>query len=576
MKTGKTKNQLLIRSLLRDGAPLVVDSFAGGGGASTGIGLALGREVDIAINHDPEAIEMHTVNHPQTAHFCESVWDVDPLEATGGNPVGLAWFSPDCKHFSKAKGGKPRDKNIRGLAWVVLRWVNAVEPEVIALENVEEFQGWCPIASDGNPSKWRPGWFFRCFVGALRRRGYIVDTRELRACDYGSPTIRKRFFLIARRDGRPIVWPEPTHGDPKSAEVKEGRLLPWRSASECIDWSIPALSIFERKKPLAEKTCKRIAKGIMRYVIESAKPFVVGGIVPHITKFRSGSTGHPVDEPLHTVTAGGDCKRPAGAAHAMGLVTAHLTECANGSSQRNFSVEDPLRTQCAETKGGHFALVSAHLQRQFGQSVGSSMEDPAGTVMANGGGKSALVTAFLAKHYGGVVGVPMTAPSGTIISRDSHSLVTASIAKFRGSNVGHGADEPLHTISAGGTHFAEVRAFLVKYYGSDKDVTSIEDPMHTVTSRDRFALVVIDGQEYAISDIGLRMLTPRELYRAQGFPESYVIGDGTRGESLRLTKSAQVRMCGNSVCPDVSEAITRANVPYLATGYVEPCLAVAQ
>jgi DNA (cytosine-5)-methyltransferase 1 len=554
--------QLHLKSILHPGRPLIVDSFAGGGGASTGIALALGREPDIAINHDKQAVEMHQANHPQTAHFCESVWEVDPLTATGGNPVGLAWFSPDCKHFSKAKGSKPKDKGIRGLAWVVIHWVNQVKPAVIMLENVEEFQDWCPLDSDGNPRKeWRKGWFFRCFVGALRRRGYTVDTRELRACDYGAPTIRKRLFLIARCDGQPIVWPEPTHGKPESEGVKSGKLLPWRTASECIDWAIPCPSIFERKKPLAEKTCKRIAKGIMRFVVESEKPFIVatrngerpgqaprvrdidepywtvtaqgsqgGLVVPHVTKFRPGSIGHSVDEPLHTVTAGGACKRPAGAAHAMGIVSAHLTEFANGSSDRVFAADEPLRTQCAEVKGGHYALVAA----------------------------------FLAKHYGGVVGVPMTAPTGAVTARDSHSVVAANLTKFRGANVGHAADEPLHTISAGGNHFADTRALLVKYYGNEKETLQLTDPMHTVTSKDRFALVTIDGEPYAIADIGLRMLAPRELYRAQGFPEDYVIGDQTRGETMKLTKSDQVRMCGNSVCPPLAAALARANAQHLA------------
>ena len=253
---------------------IVVDNFAGGGGASTGIKMAIGRDVDIAINHDPAAIAMHRANHPLTEHYCESVWDIDPKTATGGRPVALCWFSPDCKHFSKAKGGKPVNKNIRGLAWVALRWAATVRPRVIMLENVEEFKTWGPLKNN-YPDPEQKGRTFNCFVNALRRHGYKVDWRELRACDYGAPTVRKRFFLVARCDGKPIVWPEPTHGDPASIQVKTGLLKPWRTAAECIDWTLPCPSIFERKKPLAENTMRRIAKGLQKFVIDNPAPFIV-------------------------------------------------------------------------------------------------------------------------------------------------------------------------------------------------------------------------------------------------------------------------------------------------------------
>lgn len=539
---------------------LIIDNFAGGGGASTGIEAAFGRAVDIAINHDPEAVAMHTANHPQTKHYCESVWDINPREVAQGRPVGLVWLSPDCKHFSKAKGGKPVEKKIRGLAWVALRWAATVKPRVIMLENVEEFVTWGPLV-EGADGKMRPcpknkGREFNSFRNALQRQGYAVEYRELRACDYGAPTIRKRLFLIARRDGLPICWPEQTHGDPKSEAVKSGRLKPWRTAAECMDWSIPCPSIFERKKPLAEATMRRIAKGVMRYVVNAAEPFIIttgygeragqsprvpgidkplgtivaGGVKhalvkPFISTYygdkRPGDVrGIAMDEPLHTQTT----------ENRHALVAAFLTEHANASSPRSMDVGAPLRTQCAQTKGGHFALATANL----------------------------------VKNYTGVVGSDLNDPIGTVTSIDHHSLVTSNLIKMRGDNIGQPDTEPLHTVSAQGTHFAEVRAFLIKYYGTDQD-PRLDDPLHTVTARDHFGLVTVAGEEYAITDIGLRMLAPRELFRAQGFPECYIIDRGLvidqEGNILwkPLTKTAQVRMVGNSVCPPLSQALVEAN-----------------
>lgn len=581
---------------------LIIDNFAGGGGASTGIELALGRRVDIAINHDSEAVAMHTANHPDTKHYCESVWEINPREITQGRPVGLVWLSPDCKHFSKAKGGKPVEKKIRGLAWVALRWAATVKPRVIMLENVEEFITWGPL-SEGPDGKMRPcpkrkGREFNAFCNALQRQGYTVEHRELRACDYGTPTIRKRLFLIARRDGQPIRWPNPTHGNPKSEAVKSGKLKPWSTAAECIDWSLPCSSIFLTKeeardvgvkRPLAEATLRRIAKGIMRYVVDASEPFIVP-LTHHGANRRYG-----MEQPLPTVTA----------AHRgeMALVTPFITEHANGSSQRNMAVEDPLRTQCAQVKGGHFALVAPTLvQTGYGEREGQSprapgLDKPLGTVVA-GGTKHALVSAFistyygdkkptdvrgiamgeplhvqttenrhaviaahLAKHYTGVIGSDMRDPLGTVTSADHHSLITSNLIKMRGDNIGQPDDEPLHTVSAQGTHFAEVRAFLVKYYGTDQDPQILE-PLHTITTKDRYGLVTVAGEEYAITDIGLRMLAPRELFRAQGFPEHYIIGDKPT-QGLKLTKSAQVRMCGNSVCPPLAAALVSANLAEL-------------
>lgn len=534
---------------------LIIDNFAGGGGASTGIEAAFGRSVDIAINHDPEAIAMHKANHPQALHYCESVWDINPREVAQGRPVGLVWLSPDCKHFSKAKGGKPVEKKIRGLAWVALRWAATVKPRVIMLENVEEFVTWGPLV-EGEDGKLRPcpknkGREFNSFRNALQRQGYTVEYRELRACDYGAPTIRKRLFLIARRDGLPICWPAQTHGDPKSEAVKAGRLKPWRTASECMDWSIPCQSIFERKKPLAEATLRRIAKGVMRYVVNAAEPFIVplthhgadrrtgmeqplptvtaahrgelALVQPFISTYygdkRPGDVrGIAMDEPLHTQTT----------ENRHALVAAFLTEHANGSSPRSMDVGAPLRTQCAQTKGGHFALATANL----------------------------------VKNYTGVVGSDLNDPIGTVTSIDHHSLVTSNLIKMRGDNIGQPDTEPLHTISAQGTHFAEVRAFLIKYYGNEREGIEIADPLHTVTARDRFGLVTVEGEEYAINDIGLRMLAPRELFRAQGFPDSYIIGDDP-AQGLKLTKTAQVRMVGNSVCPPLSRALVEANFKHV-------------
>ncbi|MBA4315588.1 MAG: hypothetical protein C0422_09735 [Alcaligenaceae bacterium] len=546
---------------------LIIDNFAGGGGASMGIEMATGRQVDIAINHDIDAVRMHEVNHPHTKHYCESVWDVDPREVCAGRPVGLAWFSPDCKHHSKARGGKPVEKNIRGLAWVVRRWVATVKPRIVMLENVEEFQDWGPLAPAGDgdfyPCPKRKGRTFKNFVKMLKSYDYQVEWKELRACDYGTPTIRKRLFLVARCDGLPIVWPAPTHGDPVSAEVKAGKLKPWRTAADCIDWSVPCPSIFERKKPLADATCRRIAKGIMRYVINAAEPFIVpGNVAPFIT------------------------------------------EHANASNQRNMLADAPLRTQMAQVKGGHFAVVAPTLvQVGYGEREGQSprvpgLDKPLGTVVA-GGGKHALVAAFMAKHYTGVVGSDLNDPLGTVTSVDHHSLVAANLihmghgegkkggkrfshgvrslqapintitasgataglvsshmVKLRGDNVGSGTDEPLHTISAQGTHHGEVRAFLIKYYRTDQN-PELKAPLHTITTIDRFGLVVVRGELYAIVDIGLRMLTPRELFTAQGFPLYYVIEHDGKGKAF--TKTAQVNKCGNSVPPELAEALVRAN-----------------
>jgi DNA (cytosine-5)-methyltransferase 1 len=590
--------------------------------------MALGRSVDIAINHDPDAIAMHTANHPNTLHYCESVFDVDPVQATAGRPVDLCWLSPDCTHFSKAKGSKPVSKEIRGLGWIAVRWALKVRPKVMMLENVEEYQTWGPVVPDEKgqlfPCPFRKGETFKAFVAVLstgiaaddpalaecceflgitdpapliKGLGYQVEWRELRACDYGAPTIRKRLFMIARCDGKPIVWPEPTHGKPDSKEVKAGLLKPYRTAAECIDFSLPCQSIFGRKRPLAEATMKRIAKGLVRYVIEAQEPFIV-------TCNHSGDyfRGQGLTEPFKTIVASRD---------AHGLVVPELvpfiTEHANASSQRNMPADEPLRTQCAQVKGGHFALVAPALApfivtnttghaptsvngqlptqttgnhhylcapviaRQFGNSIGHGVNEPSGTITAGGGGKSQLVAAFLAKHYGGNYTGPSAShqvPTPTVTTVDHNALVTSHLVKLRGTcKDGQPVTEPMPTITAGGNHVGEVRAFLLKYYGNEVDGADIAGPIGTITTRDRFGLVTVNGVDHVIVDIGMRMLQPHELFKAQGFPDDYIIDRDSSGKPM--TKTAQVARCGNSVPPAFAEALTRANLPELCTSKQE-------
>jgi DNA (cytosine-5)-methyltransferase 1 len=538
---------------------IIVDNFAGGGGASTGIEAALGRAVDIAINHDEQAIRMHEANHPGTMHIRNNIWQIDPRDVVRGRHVDLAWFSPDCKHFSKAKGGKPREKSIRDLAWVVVMWAERVRPDVILLENVEEFRTWGPLCKEGKPIKERAGETFDKWCKALRKAGYRLQWKELRACDYGAPTIRKRLFMIARCDGKPIVWPKPTHGKPGSTEVLSGQRKPWRTAAEIIDWSIPCPSIFERKKPLAEKTLRRIAHGIMKFVVNNPAPFVVpicntnwagdrfypgdeplrtittakGGemavVMPHITKFRSGAIGHAADEPLHTVTANSFVKRPGGSAP-LGLVEA---------------VVSPVVVGCGGRRG------------QSGP-TGPEQPYPTTTTKAD----ACVVAAFMQKFAQNGQGVDLGDPLHTVMAgAPRHAVVASSLVKLRGTcRDGQSVETPLHTVSAGGTHMGEVRAFLLKYYSAAQHGQELDEPLHTITHQARFGLVTvtIEGEEYVIVDIGMRMLTPRELFNAQGFPADYQIDTDAHGAPI--TKTAQVAKCGNSVCPPIAEALVRANM----------------
>jgi len=649
---------------------IIVDNFAGGGGASTGIEAAAGRDVDVAINHDAEAVAMHAANHPRTRHHCQSIWSVDPLDAVTidgvQQPVWLAWFSPDCTHHSNARGGKPREKGIRDLAWVVIHWIKRLGPKlrpaIIKVENVEEFLTWGPLDEEGRRIPERNGEIFRQWIGEMRKAGYKVEWRVIRACDVGTPTIRKRLCLIARCDGKPIMWPVPTHGP--------GRAKPYRTAAECIDWSIPCPSIFLTaeegraigvKRPLAEATMRRIARGVQRYVIDAAQPFIVslthhgadrvesledpmmtvtgahrgekalivptivgcggragqsrprggdepfatttakadaclvatvlsyaqqGGanrsvedpmhtvtaspkdqntlIAAHITKFHTGSTGQSLDDPLATVTANSFEKRPGGATP-LGIVAATMVQTGYGERQgqvpRALDIEEPLGTVVAG--GGKHALVSAFMQKFATGNAPSGADEPAQTIETHE--KHALTVAHLAQfntNPDGTVnaGHDIREPLSTISTKGPHqAVVAAHLLNLKGSERRDApVDAPGPTITAGGYHVAEVRAFLLKYYGTDQDAR-LEEPLHTVTSKDRFGLVIVHGEAYQIVDIGMRMLTPRELFAAQGFPADYIIDPpGPNGKPL--TKTAQIRMCGNSVCPPLAEALVRANI----------------
>jgi DNA (cytosine-5)-methyltransferase 1 len=575
---------------------LVVDLFAGGGGASTGIARAY-REPDVAVNHNQIALAVHRANHPGTEHYVADVFEVDPVLATGGQPVGILWASPDCRHHSKAKGGAPRDRKVRGLAWVVIRWAFATRPRLLFLENVEEFCDWGPIDEDGYPIKSEKGRTFRSFIAALstglaadhpdmqeiqdsigdfvplaslvRGLGYNVEWRERIAASAGAPTIRKRLYLIARSDGQPIVWPEPVR-----YKKPTGKQLPWRGAAECIDWSNLGRTIF-RDKPMASNTMRRVAKGLWRHVLTSAKPF----IVPMRGTSESHTSTHGVDEALSTISAGGTH-------HALvtPALAPFLTECANGSSQRNFDVQEPLRTQIAQVKGGHFAVVSAHITHltHHGDRSGYPADEAMRTVTGAHRGEQALVSAFFEQANGGF---------------------------YKGD--GRAADTPISTICGSGANQRLVSAYLVKYYGNEKDGISLTEPMHTLPTKDRVALIEVvqvpdtltheqmegarrcaafmheylpehfkDPAEmvmiggYVLTDITLRMLQPPELKRAQGFPESYIINRGlfvdpvTGAEEWRaINKTDQVRLIGNRVCPDEAAALVSANAAELIEMY---------
>lgn len=615
---------------------LIVDNFAGGGGASTGIELATGRPVDIAINHDPDAIAMHKANHPYTTHYCESVWDVDPKKVCRGRKVGLAWFSPDCKHFSKAKGGKPVDKNIRGLAWIVLKWAGTVRPRVIILENVEEFQTWGPVRK-GKPVKSRAGETFRKWKEQLESLGYCIEHRELVAADYGAPTIRKRFFLIARCDGKPIVFPEKTHAPAGSEEVKEGRKKPWRSAAEVIDWSLPCPSIFDTSeaikekysiravRPLAENTIKRIIRGLDKFVLNTSAPFLV--MVNHTGEFRGqeitdpvqtvtakngyglvspvlepysiwtvsntrNATGHAADSPIDTIRTGGGSGQM--------LLSAAMTAIGQTgfSKDRSYSIKEPVRTtvskaeqcllmpslvqyhteQSEKARGqkvteplmtldasNRYGVSAAYLTKYYGNERGGiSAADPLHTVTAKD--REAVTAVHMEKFYsGGYTGCGSSAkePLGTITAVDHNGISATFLSKFYKTGIGQETSDPLHTVTTSPGHFGLT---IVKLERENTDLghwNEIRELLNQYTDYkigcDEILLISIKNQKYFISDIGLRMLTPKELYAANGFPADYIIDKDCDGKSYGKTK--QVARCGNAVPPPFAEALVRANLP---------------
>lgn len=517
---------------------LIVDGFAGGGGASTGMEMALGRPVDIAINHDPDAILMHKTNHPDTIHLQESIWDVKPLTVTKGRHVSLLWMSPDCKHFSKAKGGKPKDKNIRALPWAIVMWAKQVHPDVIIAENVEEIQTWGPLDKEGYPIPEKKGQTFNIFIARLRKLGYEVEWRELIAADYGAPTTRKRWYMIARCDGKPIEWPAPTHS-------KGGRngLLPWVPVSTCLDFSDLGKSIFGRKKPLAENTMKRIARGIEKFVLNNPEPFIM-------QCYGGGYTGagSSIHEPLRTITAVDHN------ALVSPVLAPYMVTVNHSGAEHHYcnSMEEPFRTITQKNGSGIVSpvLIQYHQETASHETRGQSIDDPIMTIDASP--RYAIASSFLTKFY----------KSGT----------------------GQEVTEPLHTITTSPGHFGEVRilmvdkeearsefrekcnqvaSFIIEYYGNGQ-AHSLNEPLHTVVTKDRFALVTIYGIDYIICDITLRMLTPRELYKAQGFPDDYIIDHDYTGKAYPVSK--QVARCGNSVVPIMAKALVDANCGYLKEG----------
>lgn len=667
----------------RDILPMIVDSFAGGGGASTGIELALGRSPDVAINHSAAALALHAANHPDTLHLDSNIWDVAPREVTKGRPVGLLWASPDCKHFSKAKGGAPKDRNIRDLAWVIVRWMEEVRPDVVAMENVEEFRTWGPLDNDGQPIPEFIGQTFDDWCRRIRKAGYRMQWKELRACDYGAPTIRKRFFMIARRDGRPITWPKPTHGDPKSTEVRRGKLLPWRTAAECIDFTLPCPSIFDSSdqimakhglravRPLKPNTLARVARGVKRYVLDAAQPFLVNLthgvrtenadepfrtitsahrgekalVAPSITRFNGGATGWDLRDPAPTVTANSWINRPGGAAP-LGIVSPSLVSVAHGDSggRREYPLTDPMGVVLSG--GITHALIAPHVMTMRNAAKPfNGADEPTHTITAGGAGLSCVAPTLIQTGYGEAKGqapriLDLCAPLGTVVaggvkhaiaapvltyaqqggsvrdvrdpvhtitasSKDQNSLIGASLIRHFGTSTGHAADRPMATVMPdGGGKTGVVAPFFAKYYGTG-DGSRADAPLHTITVKDRMAHVEADlaptfgpehhararqvadflrahdawdggefvtltiaGVNYVMTDIGMRMLTPRELFNAQGFPPDYVI-EGVWVERdgdwdwKPFSKDVQVSCCGNSVCPDLARAIIADNCQHL-------------
>lgn len=655
---------------------LVIDNFAGGGGTSTGLEIGLGRPVDIAINHNDLAVAMHKLNHPETQHYCEDVWHVDPVAATNGQPVGLLWLSPDCTHHSQAAGGQPRNNVIRGLAWVGKKWAGKKRPDVIMLENVAQILQWGPLVAKRDkdtgrvvkldksvalpgervkvqdqyliPDNTRKGNTWRAFVRSLENLGYVVEHKILCAADYGAPTTRERLFMIARCDGQPIVWPEPTHAKKPSA----GRMK-WRTAAECIDWSIACPSIFTRKKPLADATLRRVARGIQRYVLDNGSPFIVpiahyngstlvhsideplrtimaatkGGefavSAPVLAKFRGDSAGTRVDEPVPTITSGGNSKRPAGSPHALGLISPIMIQAGHGEGQPGKAQRwgagckdpaAPLGTVVAS--GGGHAVASAYLMQANGgfnttpghqasepmstitntgsqqqlvmanlvtlrkNCIGCDVADPLATLTASGE-HHVVVSSFLSSYYTDEANRcrDMDAPAATITTENRFGLVAASMVQTGyGERDGQAPrsldiEAPLGTIVAGAGKHAIVEAQLEYRLTAEDEASALRIAefmfkhsnnfrmWYELTLAQRLALVTVyvKGVPHVIVDIGLRMMAPRELYTAQGFPTTYVIDHGAGG--IIFSKSTQVKLVGNSVSPVIPAALARANCP---------------
>lgn len=536
---------------------IVVDNFAGGGGASTGIELASSRPVAIAINHDPDAILLHRTNHPYTEHLQASVWDVDPVQVCRGRPVGLAWFSPDCKHFSKAKGAALVDRNIRGLAWIVLRWAAKVRPRVIMLENVEEFQTWGPVRK-GKPVKSKAGQTFRKWKQQLSDLGYDIEHRELVAADYGAPTTRKRFVLVARCDRKPIVWPERTHAPRDSEEVKSGKCLPWRSAAEIIDWTIPGYSIFESKqeimarygvkvvRPLAENTMRRVIRGVDKFTIRSGEPFII--------QQKFDNQAQDISRPLSTVTA-------VGAHELCNTVMAPFTFSNTGGSVGTDAGE-PVHT--IRTAGGQI-LASANIIQYHTEQTenvrAAWLGAPINTVDASN--RYGLTCANLVEYYSTGRPLDISEPMHTVTAHDREALTAAHIVEFKGQDIGQSVSTPLRTITSSAGEFARCFVVLAKSGGALGHWPEIRELLNRHCSYhladDEVILLMIRGIAYYIADITLRMLTPRELYNAMGFPPDYIIDHDYMGNAYGKTK--QVARCGNAVCPPLAEAMVRANLP---------------
>lgn len=553
---------------------LIIDLFAGGGGASVGIEMALGKQVDIAINHDPNAILMHETNHPRTKHYCENIWDVNPKEVVNGREVGLMWASPDCTHFSKAKGGKPKDKNIRSLPWVIVRWAKEVRPDVICAENVEEIQTWGPLDKDGYPIKDKKGNDFIRFITSLRNLGYVVEWKELIAADYGASTTRKRWYMIARCDGNKINWPTRTHAKRGTSDVEVLKLKQWNSVADCLDLNDTGKSIFDRKKPLADNTLKRIARGLKKFVVDDPNPFIL-----------VNNTGHPggsIKDPLHTITTGNhhylispyivpigygerngqtprvnDIKSPLGTVVSTNkhyLVTPYIMQIGHTgfSKDRNKSIKDPLTTVVSKNEHCLISsyLIQYHSEQSLNEVRGNKVDEPIMTIDSSP--RYGLVMAFIHKYYDGYytgAGSSLNDPISTITSIDHNSLCMVQLEESKAQEIISKCEK--------------VSQFIIEYYGQGT-TASINDPLHTIVSKDRFALITIHGVEYVIVDISLRMLKPSELFKASSFPEDYIIDRDYTGKPYPTKE--QVARCGNAVVPIMAKVLVESNCQHLKEG----------